>query len=1232
MNDSVESVPEQTVETVTPDAQNTTGYFSINSTDFCPRSHQLNTLPILLQTSSHPKEPFNQQPNATNEPAQLDVAVIGDLLTDWAFISREPPRPRFPSFRAWTRETATYLFAFPGGAWFSGHMIQGALGSPVFERTTTTHIRPTSNSPLMHVVLKGTLAFTKLSGNANNAMVGLLLDDAASHDQLDIVLENDDGTITAYDASDFRSLLIQLEDSNSTYPTQCELGAHSADLTIASDYDFPPGFFSPDQVQRHFELDSVSLPSHLFQFTYFIVSHAALKIRLYPRKSPFNSAMKQAVIHSNVRSFRLLPQSFRRGRIGFVPCGRARLLHFTNTLLRRASLDVGYGEVVAATMTIDHGKLNTAVENRQQGQQLPPRPSSDLLAPQLTYLNHRLEKFQFGVWSYSNPRDHLSAQHPGHLVHTLSQLKPFPRYKAQRRKDLMVYRRSEAHGIDGPEHGLPTILDHYDHSRYCNIGNRATHAHNHTEDQYLPARAWNHYKIATPSLVVIDDEGLGFAKRFDKWAPFLGTQALLSSITNNGPNQFSRDSSPECSRELQELRDYLSLTWIVIKASHWLAIKDSILLGFLKAVDALDRTILVVSGESLRTGLTRFPEQPGVKLSQNVSWERTVLDFERAMKDRELAPMRECGWVVVRLGLEGALLSFRDDKEERKGFLCFDPERIEGEYSEHSKLGEFPGLTTVLTSSLVRSIAPIIANAKSTPPPRFEMSECIKESLVPALNAVRRYFDLGYGPSHETIRKFERLHLPISQVFSRSRLVGCRNDGVHAFATIEIHKTTNNYEHWSILRNYIADDNSPPIKDYGSADSALASIKPSFDINGKQKGLIRKLVRSLWLGRAIVTHGVKRAFASVGHSFPFANFGKLFAVDRKELEGLRSVRKILTEYLDTDARRTPISIAVFGPPGSGKSFGVKQIAKGLLGDKLREFTFNLAQFTSFQEITKQLLKVRDAALDGEPPLVFFDEFDCFLGSEPLGWLKYFLAPMNDGLFQHEDAMLGVGRAIFVFAGGIAGCHDDFANPTFWARTFGHEHQNIFSVAKVRDFNSRLRGFLDVVGINPECYKTIEQERILQHGSSLKAGFVDDLFAGEGKEEDVAYIVRRAVLVRQMLEQISEKMVPTLIDTDGYIEIDSDVLDALLGTFGFKHGVRSLSAIFEMSAMHGERAVTKTVLPAPDQLLMHVDDSFYSILTRRLSHLESGLMRGAFWLLHGEYSDRADFDTVDVQQF
>ena len=146
-----------------------------------------------------------------------------------------------------------------------------------------------------------------------------------------------------------------------------------------------------------------------------------------------------------------------------------------------------------------------------------------------------------------------------------------------------------------------------------------------------------------------------------------------------------------------------------------------------------------------------------------------------------------------------------------------------------------------------------------------------------------------------------------------------------------------------------------------------------------------------------------------------------------------------------------MSLAIFGPPGTGKSFIVREILKAARSSAARAgsgdaLVYNLAQFTKPENLTTAFHQAQDRALSEEVPLIFFDEFDANLDL-PYGWLKYFLAPMEDGKFKGADTegSYSVGRAIFIFAGGTAETFDKFKAKVT-------EEKN----AKGLDFISRLR--------------------------------------------------------------------------------------------------------------------------------------------------------------------------------
>ena len=274
---------------------------------------------------------------------------------------------------------------------------------------------------------------------------------------------------------------------------------------------------------------------------------------------------------------------------------------------------------------------------------------------------------------------------------------------------------------------------------------------------------------------------------------------------------------------------------------------------------------------------------------------------------------------------------------------------------------------------------------------------------------------------------------------------------------------------------------------------------------------------------------------------PIAEFGELRTVDRKEIESFHNSRNLILDYLSKKNIKEPLSIAVFGPPGSGKSFGVTQIAK-TISDDIEPIEFNLSQFQSPNDLFSAFHIVQSTSLTGKTPIVFFDEFDSDLDNVPYGWLKYFLSPMNNGSFKQGEIIHPIGKCIFVFAGG--------RNKTF------EEFDNDKDKDKVKgaDFISRLRGYIDIAGIDKKT------------------------------EHDYLYMIRRAMVLRSILERKAKN-----IFLESEANIDPSVLNALIKVPQYKHGVRSMEAIIEMSILSNMRHFERSALPASEQLKLHVDD-------------------------------------------
>jgi len=285
---------------------------------------------------------------------------------------------------------------------------------------------------------------------------------------------------------------------------------------------------------------------------------------------------------------------------------------------------------------------------------------------------------------------------------------------------------------------------------------------------------------------------------------------------------------------------------------------------------------------------------------------------------------------------------------------------------------------------------------------------------------------------------------------------------------------------------------------------------------------------------------------------PVGSFEGLKTVDRIEIESYQSIKNLFREFLSNPKVTRPLSIAVFGPPGSGKSFGVTQLALSIEKRKIEKMEFNLSQFKDPGELTVAFHRIRDVVLKGKVPLAFFDEFDATLGQR-FGWLKYFLAPMQDGEFRDGEAMHPIGKAIFIFAGGTCHNFNEFRYGSGDEKA-KKDHAGLLAAAKGTDFMSRLRGYIDVMGCN------------------------------RADDNDRFAIIRRAVLLRSLLSRNAGH----LIDEQGAAAIDPCVVRAFLKVPAYRHGARSMEAIIDMSLLSAKRRFAQSALPSVEQLQLHVD--------------------------------------------
>ena len=482
-----------------------------------------------------------------------------------------------------------------------------------------------------------------------------------------------------------------------------------------------------------------------------------------------------------------------------------------------------------------------------------------------------------------------------------------------------------------------------------------------------------------------------------------------------------------------------------------------------------------------------------VLISRELSWERTATDLVRALLDNNsLDMLRRCAHLVVSLTTGGALIVSRVPAEENQQGqpdcrLVFDPDVIEESWVDRYQ-GGMTGYATCLAAAVAREVI--------LHPDEPDLDVAVRSGVA----AARHLHVIGYRRRGKDEGAGAKLEFPVKEIAAKLE----RTPSALSIACIPYPVD----EQWSIV---------------GSQEDDLLSLAEHVARNGE--------------------HALR--------DVPFGRFGSFVTVDRGEIEGFRSIRALVRDY-DSTTSMQPLSIAVFGPPGSGKSYGIRAVVRAsTLPGAAEELPYNLSQMTGREDLDEAFHQIRDARLRGRLPLVLWDEFDARGPDGLYGWLKYFLAPMQDGVFRGSHGDHPIGKAIFLFAGGTS---DTLAN---FGWLDSEDKRDDFKLAKGPDFVSRLKGHVDIVGPDPR-----------------------------GHALDACFVLRRALMLRSML--LSSR--PSLFEdgTPPLLNIDDGVLRAFLSVSSYRHGARSMELIIWMSSLHRKRAYEEFDLPAADQLEAHVD--------------------------------------------
>lgn len=551
-----------------------------------------------------------------------------------------------------------------------------------------------------------------------------------------------------------------------------------------------------------------------------------------------------------------------------------------------------------------------------------------------------------------------------------------------------------------------------------------------------------------------------------------------------------------------------------------------------------DRLIVQVSAARLR--------EEHAEISRDLSWERSANDVLAEIKGcSSLKDLSLCRYLVVSFGPTGALLLERDG--DPRLTLVYDAETMEGDWvDKHKSLGMMFGYGSCLCACLVANLVKNYPHAK-------HLVEGIKDGLT----SMQRLYEEGFqdldgdefGVPGRIFNIEDRVDLPAEE-------------------REELHRR------YREVRGGFKVSNVPVVSD--SEDRLYLPImqEPVCDLGDRQSKLLQ-----------VAKKGVK----ALGDEIPIGKFGDLVTVDKGEIESLRAIRNLISNYCDKagfDAK--PLAVAVFGGPGSGKSYAIKQLVKpwrksGRI-DPIEPF--NLSQFSSPSDLVGALHQIRDVGLKGPIPLAFWDEFDTPLANSELGWLRYFLAPMQDGQFQQGDQAHLIGPSVFVFAGGAFGSFGSFND------TANDAPPEI----KSADFVSRLQGYINIADVNVRGGKTSNGTGAV--GASLLGKlerYIRRSNAPQFEPEPLSgyLMLRRAMILNSLFR--SNKVAQ---GEDGAFVVDDGIVHAFLGVRKYEHGVRSMEAIIKMSRRGNGEPFDRSSLPSEEQLNVHVSGEEFLKLMRQ----------------------------------
>lgn len=648
-------------------------------------------------------------------------------------------------------------------------------------------------------------------------------------------------------------------------------------------------------------------------------------------------------------------------------------------------------------------------------------------------------------------------------------------------------------------------------------------------ENYLPT---NKVAKTIPDVLIVNEYNQEFQNNPLLWPVWFQPTYLFSSKKSSHsfcklPPTFIRLCNPYISQEKDDINKNQFLENIVNYCQR------------LDISHKRNNNIVILTNISDLTGSDVF-------VRQGLSWESTGQALVKSF-DNELKHLREVPFIVVVINRSGALLI-----ENGQQFTLFYTTGEMEDDTESKKNGDMRGLNSGLLLNIVSEY--IRAGGGDL------KSEIIIKGIKVGLRNISSVYQRGFieKKNYEIGNKLQQFVEEENNILPGFRIDDDDVQQKHEYPVKAMFAiNSKNYE--SDLIDIEADHRTPSLITFRNKDDKWSIL--SANITEEPENIYFESLFNL------VRNGESNFFKK---NIPYLKFDELVIANNKEIEQYREIKKLINSYLLQREIRKPISIAIFGEPGTGKSFGIRNISDSITHRKPEKKEFNLSQFNGINDLINAFHLIRDSAIRGKIVLAQWDEFDCKFEGEDYGWVKYFLAPMQDGIFSYGGMAHPIGPSIFVFIGSktsTLGELEVLIKPRPLNRLFNKlpgkpkRPTDLNGISKLQDFISRLQGHMDVPGLNPKPSTTDQELRELY--------------------------LRRAIILRSMIM----KQCTTIIKNENGFKvasIDRGLVNAFLKVKEYKYGARSMESIISMSHLDGRSRYNLSCLPSNDQLNLHVD--------------------------------------------